>query len=73
MTVEKSIHENPKYFWKYFNVLKQDKGLPKEMRLEDVRSSDDSEIADLFKNNFSGVFKTSSPRDVSSNYKHKLD
>lgn len=72
-TIEESIHNNPKFFWKFVNDLKQNKDLPRTMCLDDTVSSDPHEIVEMFKSNFSKIYKPSNPKNVTIEYIHDVD
>ncbi|KAB0794120.1 hypothetical protein PPYR_13740 [Photinus pyralis] len=55
-SVEDSITANAKYFWRYINSNRKDKGLPSVMCLDDQKSVDGFNIANMFADFFSSVY-----------------
>lgn len=58
--VEGSLCNNIKSFWSFINSKKKDPGLPKVMHLNEISSTNGSDIANLFAANFSSVFSSKS-------------
>lgn len=59
-SVESSLNNNIKHFWKYVNSRKSSSSLPQTMKYGDLVSSDRKSICELFSNYFSSVFEQTS-------------
>lgn len=64
--VEKSINDNPKYFWSYFKSLSNSNSIPKIMSYKNKQSNLGNEICNLFADYFHSTFL--SPSATTSNH-----
>ncbi|KAJ8982416.1 hypothetical protein NQ317_017218 [Molorchus minor] len=73
-TIDQSLLNNPKGFWKYLNDKRSTFNLPSEMFLDDCSTSNAKEIVDLFAKFFSTVYTTDNydSHHNSNNSNHNL-
>ncbi|KAJ8949761.1 hypothetical protein NQ317_017998 [Molorchus minor] len=73
-TIDQSLLNNPKGFWKYLNDKRSTFNLPSEMFLDDCSTSNAEEIVDLFAKFFSTVYITDNydSHHNSNNSNHNL-
>ena len=62
--VENNIQDNPKLFWSYIHNKNKNHGIPTLMSYEQVSSSNQKEICDLFASFFKSVYSVKSPRQM---------
>ncbi|KAG5896614.1 hypothetical protein JTB14_009525 [Gonioctena quinquepunctata] len=55
---QRSIHTNPRFFWKFVNSKRKINNIPNEMSLEDKRVDTGQDIANLFAEYFATVYST---------------
>lgn len=62
------IPSNVKHFWSYIKSLRRDAGLPSLMQLDDVKTSDPKQIAELFAKHFKSCFSVHTDEHLNGNY-----
>lgn len=73
-SIEESIESDPKFFWRFINDSKVNKGFPSTMYYENEISEDPKEIAEFFGSFFSEVYMVSKPRNfVNITQDHQVD
>lgn len=72
-SVEESIGSDPKFFWKFINDSKIKKGLPYSMHMNRKNSNDPHEIADMYRQYYSQVYKTSIAEVSNISYEQTVD
>lgn len=59
-SIESSLKNNPKKFWRYVNNLNSTGSIPKNMFFNDAHSVSESQTVQLFSDHFSSVFNSNS-------------